>query len=96
VSSSLHGIIVAHAYGVPARWVRWRHDSGDGIKYLDYFQSVQDSTSSPVQLDPAKTSSLDYLEDVADAGTLPDHSGIRRMLVESCPFKLPAGRTLLP
>lgn len=41
VSSSLHGIIVAHAYGIPAAWVRL---SGrlktDGAKFADYAASV--------------------------------------------------------
>ena len=41
ISSSLHGIIVAHSYGIPAGW--WQPStrlSGDGSKFKDYAESV--------------------------------------------------------
>lgn len=40
LSTSLHGIIVSHAYGIPALWIRHNllHDSN--FKFYDYFSSV--------------------------------------------------------
>lgn len=40
LSTSLHGIIVAHAYGIPAIWIKNKETSSDGIKFKDYFSSV--------------------------------------------------------
>ncbi len=39
-SSSLHGIIVSHAYGIPALWIKLGDINTDGIKFQDYFDSV--------------------------------------------------------
>jgi len=42
ISTSLHGIIVAHSYGIPAVW--WKYSdklSGDNIKFVDYYESIE-------------------------------------------------------
>ncbi len=52
LSTSLHGIIVPHAYGIPALWYKFSGIDfyGEDIKYLDYFSSVDIPEHEPFQL----------------------------------------------
>ena len=53
LSTSLYGIMVAHAYGIPARWCRWSMNEtgmGDGIEFDDYFRSVGLPPQTPYDL----------------------------------------------
>lgn len=60
ISSSLHGIICAHAYGIPAAWVKSNTKlKGDNVKFEDYFASVdidgkQSTYDNPKFIEPGK------------------------------------------
>ncbi|WP_308773565.1 polysaccharide pyruvyl transferase family protein [uncultured Bacteroides sp.] len=41
LSTSLHGIILSHAYGIPALWIKKSYIDTDGFKFYDYFSSVE-------------------------------------------------------
>jgi hypothetical protein len=56
LSSSLHGLIVSHAYGIPAQWFTVVDDPshavpGDGTKFHDYHLSIGLEESSPLLLE---------------------------------------------
>lgn len=52
ISSSLHGIICADAYGVPAIWLHASNKPiGDGFKFRDYFSSVGRPDRHPIIVD---------------------------------------------
>jgi len=57
-SSSLHGIIAADAYGIPAAWIKFSNNvTGSGFKFLDYFESVGRIDDMPFIIQ--KSSSID-------------------------------------
>ncbi len=58
LSSSLHGIICADSYGVPALWVHASDKpKGDGFKFLDYFSSVDRPDKKPIKVDGSSSRS---------------------------------------
>jgi hypothetical protein len=84
MSSSLHGLIVAHAYGVPALWVRLRDlPSGDGTKFADYYESVGASVTEPITITLRERLDLHRLERLARC---PNHIETGALWA-SCPFK---------
>ena len=51
LSSSLHGIIISDAYGVPNLWSQFTNyiSEGDGFKFHDYFLSVGKNVEQPIE-----------------------------------------------
>ena len=90
-SSSLHGIITAHSYGIPAVWAQWSHVSGDGTKYHDYFLSADVEPYLPLGTWPAGGSRIDRIIERARASTLPDLTALRESLARTCPFPTDEG-----
>ncbi len=63
ISSTLHGLIISVAYGIPTRWLRCSNKiMGDGTKFYDFFAS----------LNPAVTEALD-----SSSVTLPDDDALK-------------------
>lgn len=54
-SSSLHGIIVAQAYGVPAQWIQLERQpilDDDAHKFEDYFLGANQTVQKPLRIPP--------------------------------------------
>lgn len=79
-SSSLHGIIAADAYGIPAYWIKFHNKLGD-FKFEDYLLSVGRSPKPILICD--KTTLDDMIELTKDY----EININLDKLYESCPFK---------
>ena len=66
ISSSLHGLILAHTYGVPARWIQikdMRLHQSQSCKFYDYLSGIGAEAQRPLVLSPAMTD-LSVLSDI--------------------------------
>lgn len=73
ISTSLHGLIIAQAYGVPWVWVRVTDSrlGGDTFKFRDFFSTLDSSVVSSIEVAKGEISKLNF-EEVAQSATLPE------------------------
>lgn len=90
ISSSLHGVIVSHSYNKPAIWSQFSKKlSGDNIKFVDYFKSVNLQTYEPLLIDH-KLEVSELIKKLVLYPNLPEKGIIENLaneLMEVCPFK---------
>jgi pyruvyltransferase len=91
LSSSLHGIIAAHAYGVPAGWFSFRERQRvDDFKFRDYWASIGCNDAACLGVHAGAESS-----ELADLPRFPNNELDIRSLLEACPFLSDDRRHLL-
>ncbi len=95
LSSSLHGIIISHAYGVPALWIRGDYTGSSDFKFFDYLSIFSLDKGYPIlNADEVLFMSRKEIEDLFDRYyrySKPDEkavSAIQKGLLKSAPFKL--------
>jgi pyruvyltransferase len=82
VSSSLHGIIVGDAYGIPSIWIKLSdRPIGKGFKYRDYFASVGRVDRDPLIINDGTT-----LEEILNSFHDYRINIDLNKLINSCPF----------
>ena len=80
VSSSLHGIILAEAYGVPAVLLADNRKNFDLFKYRDWYESTGRKCPNPAE-------SIDEAIHQAHQ-RVPDLSDLQQGLLESFPYEI--------
>jgi len=83
ISSSLHGLIIADAYGIPSLWMKLSDKVlGKGYKFRDYFSSVGRKNNEPLILN--NDMSIDFILNSFEEYKIQIDLD---KLLEACPFK---------
>lgn len=85
-SSSLHGIILAQAYGIPAQWIKFEGQKlsqwDDNFKFIDYFSGSGQLVQHPIVL--KSISDIYELENITPPEIIPFHN--QETLLEAFPM----------
>ncbi|WP_209371725.1 polysaccharide pyruvyl transferase family protein [Brevibacterium renqingii] len=89
VSTSLHGLIIAQAYGVPWIWLRITDQEliGEDFKFEDFFSTVEKSGVASVETTTNEAANLDIVGLAAQA-TLPQSRFSSDALIDAFPYDL--------
>ncbi|MCB1356425.1 MAG: polysaccharide pyruvyl transferase family protein [Maritimibacter sp.] len=83
-SSSLHGLIVAEAYGIRNHWVSVSGNVlGNGFKFRDFFASLGKTTAGPTEIDMG----FDPKAFLASRTWSPGRIDLKKLLA-ACPFEI--------
>lgn len=87
ISSSLHGVIVAEAYGIPVIWSKFEGSNyiqGWDFKFHDFFESIDKPFTEPVEIN--EKMSFEEIQIIANKW----HKAKINIdgLLNACPFKL--------
>ncbi len=85
-SSSLHGLILCHAYGIPCIWFQNNSLPGGNFKFYDYFSAVHIKPYTPLTITEVREGKrlVKSMENVSKDVILE----IQRELLERAPFKI--------
>lgn len=88
ISSSLHGLIAAHAFGIPAAWIQFSDKVlGDGTKFLDHLATVGIKQDNPIKIEQIASCFDRHVETLIVSGKpTADLAKIRSGLLTACPF----------
>lgn len=92
VSSSLHGLILSHAYHIPAIWIRDTSCGTDGFKFYDYFSSVKIQPYEGFKANQKLFSSLENIQNLFIGNSdkaLPNEDvikGVQSDLLDTFPY----------
>lgn len=88
-SSTLHGVIICHAYGIPCYWTKFAdYILGDDIKYYDHYTSLYVPVADVKPLDLRRFSVIDY-RSLPTTPLIPNSDTIKYVqdkLLENCPL----------
>ena len=86
ISSSLHGVVFAHAYGRKAAWVRISDDvHGEGFKFFDYYSSLGVAERDVQVLVPGGITIEQMTKSCWCPDTLPSIAVLRQVLLQKIP-----------